>query len=639
MGNKAAVFQTMSTQTVKKTPALALAALGVVFGDIGTSPLYTYETALGTIPAPGEAAAIGVASLILWSLLIIVTFKYVGVVMRADYRGEGGVFALLALLQEKIPRRDGLKQPPYVIMLLFGAALLYGDGTITPAISVLSALEGLEAVDPKLHDAVIPLTVALLVVLFSVQRLGTGRLGFAFGWIMLVWFLVIGVLGLVWVVQCPRVLAAFNPWHALQTLAHGGWSSLFLMGGVVLAVTGVEALYADMGHFSRRSISLAWHAVALPALMLNYLGQAALAVKSPEAFARGTPFFTLAPQGWPTMVLVGLATIATVIASQALISGVFSLTAQARDLRIFPRLHIIHTSRDERGQVFVPLANLLLAVACILLVVTFRSSSNMASAYGLAVVGTMVITTLALGLVAEKCWNWPRWRVACIVIFLLLIEGAFLLSSLTKLADGGWYPLVVAGGLLVVMLTWHRGRAIISEHVSAGNCSWDELAKRLPKPGALPGQLVLVTMKDAPDHAMGRLQEMARQGIAMREQIIVFSLVSVGQSHVNIRDSVRVKSHGPGFWHVFAQYGYMQEPHAPHILGRASEISGGAIRSTDGNTFFVLPRELITEYVGSRFARWRRVLFGILSRSQSYAPDYFHIPHTQLIEFTWMMKA
>jgi KUP system potassium uptake protein len=435
------------------------------------------------------------------------------------------------------------------------------------------------------------------------------------------------------------VLAAFNPLLAVETLRQGGWSSMFLMGGVVLAVTGVEALYADMGHFSRRAISLAWHAIALPALLLNYLGQAALAVKSPAEFAHGTPFFTMAPDGWPTLALVGLATAATIIASQALISGVFSLTAQARDLRILPRLNIIHTSRDERGQVYVPLANLLLAIACILLVITFRSSSNMAAAYGLAVVGTMVITTIAIGMVARLCWQWSLWRVVPLVAGLLLVEGAFLLSSLTKLDQGGWYPLAVAGLLMVVMLTWHRGRAIIAEHVHAGWCSWDELAERLPKSGVLPGQLVLVTMKDTPDHAIGRLGEMVRQGVAMREQIVVFSLVNVVKSHVNIRDSIEVRSHGPGFWHVLAQYGYMQEPHAPHILGRASEMTDGVLRPAGDDTFFVLPRELITEYVGTGFARWRRVLFGILSRNQSYAPDYFHIPHTQLIEFTWMMKA
>ncbi len=629
----------MSTPVSKKAPALALAALGVVFGDIGTSPLYTYQTALGAIARPDAAAAIGVASLIVWSLLIIVTLKYVGVVMRADFHGEGGVFALLALLQRKMPAAGGLRLPAYVVMLLFGAALLYGDGTITPAISVLSALEGLEAVNPKLHAAVLPATVALLLALFAVQRLGTGRLGFAFGWVMLAWFLAIGGIGLAWVVQCPRVLEAFNPVCALETLRRSGWSAVFLMGGVVLAVTGVEALYADMGHFSRRAISLAWHGVALPALLLNYLGQAALAVKSPAVFAAGTPFFQMVPSGWMTLALVALATAATVIASQALISGVFSLTAQARDLRFLPRLRIIHTSRDERGQVYVPLANWLLAAACILLVVTFRTSANMAAAYGLAVVGTMLITTMAIGLIAWKCWEWPWWRTAVLVASLFSLESVFLFSSLTKVAQGGWYPLVIAGGLLVVMLTWHRGRAIIAEHVRANTCPMEELPRKLPGQRGLPGQLVLVTANRTPAHAVARLQEMIREGIAPREQIIFLSLLNVVKSNVDIARSIEVKQHGPHVWHVVAQHGYMQEPHAPRILQRAVEISGGGIRAGSENTFFVLPRELIVEYVGNSLERWRRVLFGVLSRNQSYAPDYLHIPQTQLIEFTWMMKA
>jgi len=629
----------MSAHPVKKTPALALAALGVVFGDIGTSPLYTYETALGVITKPGADAAIGVASLIVWSLLIIVTLKYVGIVMRADYHGEGGVFALLALLRQKMPAGDGPKLPMYAVMLLFGAALLYGDGTITPAISVLSALEGLEAVNPNLHSAVLPATVALLAALFAVQRLGTGRLGFAFGWVMLAWFLAIGAIGLMWIAQCPQVLAAFNPLRALDTLRRCGWSSMFLMGGVVLAVTGVEALYADMGHFSRRAISLAWHFVALPALLLNYLGQAALAVKSPAAFAAGTPFFAMVPRGWPTLALVGLATAATVIASQALISGVFSLTAQARDLRFLPRLHIIHTSRDERGQVYVPFANWLLAGACVLLVVTFRTSSNMAAAYGLAVVGTMIITTIAVGFVTRRCWSWPFLRTASLVGALLIFEGMFLLSSLTKLAQGGWYPLLIAAGLLIVMLTWHRGRSIIQECVHAQNCPMDDLAGRLAKVDTLPGQLVLITMNRSPAHAVARLQEMIRQGFVPREQIIFLSLLNVVKSDVDIANSIEVKPQSPRIWHVLAQHGYMQEPHAPRILQRASGISADGISQPSANTFFVLPRELIVEYAGSRFARWRRVLFGVLSRNQSYAPDYYHIPHTQLVEFTWMVRA
>ena len=629
----------MTARPEKKTPALALAALGVVFGDIGTSPLYTYETALGAVAKPDAADAIGVASLIVWSLLLIVTLKYLGIVMRADYRGEGGVFALLALLRKKSPPQKGLRLPAYVVMLLFGAALLYGDGTITPAISVLSALEGLEAVNSGLKSAVLPLTVLLLLALFAVQRLGTGKLGFAFGWVMLAWFVTIGCTGIWWIVQCPRVLSAFDPLNALATLRSSGWSAVFLMGGVVLAVTGVEALYADMGHFSRRSISIAWHGVALPALLMNYLGQAALAIRSPASFERGTPFFEMVPSGAATVALVGLATAATVIASQALISGVFSLTTQARDLRFLPRVLTVHTSRDERGQVYVPIANWLLAGACILLVLTFRSSANMAAAYGLAVVCTMVLTSVAIGLVARRCWEWPVWQAAGLTAALVLLESLFLVSSLTKLDQGGWYPLLIAAVLLIVMLTWYRGRSIISEHVHAAHCPMEDLAAQLEGRNFLPGQLVLITANRDPEHAIARLREMMRQGVSLREQVIFLSLQTDVKSNVDIGRSIEVEPMGARLWHVVAQYGYMQEPHAPRILEHAAEISGGKILPNTRDTFFVLPRELIVEYVGTRFARWRRVLFGILGRSQSYAPDYFHIPHTQIMEFTWMMKG
>ncbi len=626
---------------MKKTPALALAALGVVFGDIGTSPLYTFETALDAMGRSDAAAAIGVASLIVWSLLLIVTLKYVGVVMRADYRGEGGVFALLALLrgQESHVKQGKRRLPIYAVMLLFGAALLYGDGTITPAISVLSALEGLGAVDAGLKPMVLPATVGLLLALFAVQRLGTGRLGMAFGWVMLAWFLAIGGIGFAWVVRCPEVLAAFDPRHALATLRQAGWSSVFVMGGVVLAVTGVEALYADMGHFSRRTISLAWHVVALPALVLNYLGQAALAVREPAVFTRGVPFFELVPAGGATIALVALATAATVIASQALISGVFSLTAQAQDLRVLPRLHTIHTSRDERGQVYVPLANWLLAGACILLVVTFRKSENLAAAYGLAVVCTMVITTIAIGLVARRCWRWPLAGIAAFVGGLLVCEGFFLVSSLMKLGEGAYFPLLIGGGLLTVMLTWYRGRTIVSERVHAATCPVDVLLDRIPHERTLPGQLVLVTLNRSPAHAVARLQEMIRQGIAPREQIIFLSLLNVMQSDVDMARSIVVQPHDRRVWHVIAEHGYMQEPRAVDILDRAVEISGGGMAPRSEETFFVLPRELLVEYTGAEFARWRRVLYGVLARNQSYAPDYFFIPHAQILEFTWMMKA
>jgi len=631
----------MSAAGEQKNLPLALAALGVVFGDIGTSPLYAYETALAAVPGGGAAAALGVASIILWSLILIVTVKYVLIVMRADYHKEGGVFALLALLQQGKNTHTQLKLPGYILLLLFGAALLFGDGTITPAISVLSALEGTEVIHPGFQRFVIPGTVAILAVLFGIQRLGTGRLGVVFGWVMLLWFLAIGVIGAYWVIREPQVLAALNPLYAIDLVRQCGWKALALMGAVVLAVTGVEALYADMGHFSRRAISLAWHGIALPGLFLNYLGQAALAVANPAAFQTNNPFFLMVPSGWPVVAMVVLATIATVIASQAIISGVFSLTAQAQELSYFPKFLVMHTSRNERGQVYVPTVNWMLGGACLLLVLTFRSSDRLAAAYGLAVVGTMIITTLSLALVTTRCWKWPKWQTAGIIGLLLLIELPFLFSCLTKIPDGGYFPLLVAGGLFIVMLTWHRGRAIILEHMRSRPGSTEQLAKDLENDTVLrmKGQLIFITSNRHPRYAVSRAYEMVRRGAALREQVVLLSLVSAMESNVNITSSIEVKELSPRLWHVVARHGYMQEPHAPEIIARAHELSGGKLRKNTDDTFFVLGRELIVEYLGNRMARWRRGLFGFLSRNVSYAPDYFYIPYNQIIEFTWVMRA
>jgi KUP system potassium uptake protein len=633
----------MSGEVDKKKLPLALAALGVVFGDIGTSPLYAYQTALWELKNPDRNGVLGIASLIIWSLIIIVTFKYVFIVMRADYRGEGGVFALLAKLNEKIGKPHGFKLPLYALLLLFGAALLFGDGTITPAISVLSAMEGLEAIHPSLEAYVIPGTVAILAALFAVQRFGTGRLGMIFGWVMLLWFLVIGLMGLFWVVKSPEVLLAFNPLCAIELVERSGWHvALMLMGAVVLSVTGVEALYADMGHFGRPAISLAWHSIALPALLLNYLGQTAVTLTDPRRFQEDAdPFFSMVPTGLPMVLLVILATMATVIASQALISGVFSLTAQAQQLEFVPKFQILHTSREERGQVYVPITNWLLGGACILLVLTFQHSKNLAAAYGLAVVGTMVITTVTLGLVARKCWDWPLWKVVLLLALLLSVEVPFLVACLTKFPDGGYFPLIVAAILMAMMLTWHKGRAIILQHMRSCPSSVEELSAQLENGTALSttGQLVFLTSNANPRYAAARAFELLRRGGSLRDQVVLMSLVNTMESDVDMKERVEVHEISPKLWHIVAMHGYMQEPHAPEILDRAHELSGGKIRQNSHNTFFILPRELIVEYVGHRMARWQRGLFGFLSRNVSHAPDYFYIPHTQINEFTWMMRA
>jgi KUP system potassium uptake protein len=619
--------------------SLVIPALGVVFGDIGTSPLYAFQAALNASSETVQEAALDAASLILWSLLAIVTCKYVLLVMSADYKGEGGIFALLALLGGKDPPSRRLRLPFFMLLLMFGAALIYGDGCITPAISVLSAVEGLQAFAPQLTPFVLPITLVVLLLLFAVQRLGTGPLGAFFGAIMLLWFVTLGVGGLVHILQAPEVFAALDPRRALGAIVHGGPRTAFVLAGVVLAVTGVEALYADMGHFGRRAVSRAWHCIVLPSLILNYLGLAAIAIRHPGTAREGTLFFQMVPQGIATLLLVVLATLATIIASQALISGVFSLTAQARDLGLLPRFLVQHTSKDQQGQVYLPVINWHLAVACLLLVIAFRSSANLAAAYGLAVTGTMVITSMAFGLVVVRVWHRPPWVGWSITAVLLCLELPFLLSCLVKFADGGWFPIVIACILMAVMLTWHKGRALIRAQMLSNPCSTKALeaelsSGRIPR---VPGTCVIITSNQDPSYAIARCFEWMRRSGCLREKVILLSLVGTAKSFMNMEERLEVNPLAPSLWHVISYHGYMQVSDAPKILMEASKRMGFAVDTND--TFFVLPREMIVEYAGTEMPVWQRKLFGALSRNMSYAPDYFFIPCTQIVGFNWMLKV
>jgi KUP system potassium uptake protein len=619
--------------------SLVVPALGVVFGDIGTSPLYAFQAALNAFPDTVPEAALDAASLILWSLLAIVTCKYVLLVMSADYKGEGGIFALLALLGGKDPPSRRLRLPFFMLLLMFGAALIYGDGCITPAISVLSAVEGLKDFAPQLTAFVLPITLVILLLLFAVQRLGTGPLGAFFGGIMLFWFVTLAVGGLMQILQAPEVFAALDPRRALGAIVHGGPRTVFVLAGVVLAVTGVEALYADMGHFGRQAVSRAWHCIVLPSLILNYLGLAAIAIRHHGASREGSLFFQMVPQGIATLLLVLLATLATIIASQALISGVFSLTAQARDLGLLPRFLVQHTSRSHRGQVYLPVINWHLAVACLLLVIAFRSSTNLAAAYGLAVTGTMVITSIAFGLVVVRVWRHPPligWSVTAV---LLCLELPFFLSSLVKFADGGWFPIAIACILMAVMLTWHKGRALIRAEMLSNPCSTKALeaelsSARIPR---VPGTCVIITSNPDPRYAIARCFEWMRRSGCLREKVILLSLVGTAGSHINIEERLEVTPLAPSLWHVISYHGYMQVSDAPKILLEASKRMGCALDNND--TFFVLPREMIVEYAGKEMPVWQRKLFGALSRNMSYAPDYFFIPCTQIVGFNWMLKV
>jgi KUP system potassium uptake protein len=622
---------------------LVIAALGVVFGDIGTSPLYAFQAAVNASGETGSEASLGAASLIIWSLVAIVTCKYVLFVMRADYKGEGGIFALLALLADKDPPSRRIRLPFFMLLLMFGAALIYGDGVITPAISVLSAVEGLENFAPRLTPFVLPITLVILLVLFAVQRFGTGPLGALFGGIMLFWFGTLGLGGLVQILQTPEVLAALDPRHAFAAVAHGGLRSAFLLGAVVLAVTGVEALYADMGHFGHLTIARAWSYIVLPSLVLNYLGLGAIAIRDPGATREASLFFHMVPQGITTLLLVLLATLATIIASQALISGAFSLTAQARDLGLLPRFLVCHTSSAQRGQVYLPVINWLLAAACLLLVISFRSSGNLAAAYGLAVTTTMVITSIAFGLVVVRVWRQSPWVGAGVTAILLSLELPFFLSSLVKFLEGGWFPIAIASGLMAVMLTWHKGRTLIRAQMLSTPCYTEALeaelsSGRVPR---VPGMCVIITSNSEPRYAIARCFEWMRRCGCLREKVVLLSLVGTAESHVNMEERLEVKPLASSVWHVIAYHGYMQESNAPKILTEASKRMGcaieGAIENSD--TFFVLPREMIVEYVGTEMPIWQRKLFGALSRNMSYAPNYFFIPYAQIVVFTWMLKV
>src|SRR6516164_9048280 len=618
---------------------LVVSALGVVFGDIGTSPLYAFQAALTASPETSREASLGVASLIIWSLLAIVTCKYVLLVMRADYKGEGGIFALLALLAGKDPPSRRLRLPFFMLLIMFGAALLYGDGCITPAISVLSAVEGLEGFAPQLTASVLPITLAILLVLFAVQRLGTGPLGALFGAIVLFWFVTLGLAGLVQILQAPEVLAALDPRRALSAVVNGGLRSAFLLGGVILAVTGVEALYADMGHFGRQAISRAWHGIVLPCLILNYLGLAAIAIRHPDASRQGSLFFHLVPQGIATLLLVILATLATIIASQALISGAFSLTAQARDLGLLPRFLVCHTSSAQHGQAYLPVINWHLAAACLLLVISFRSSGNLAAAYGLAVTATMVITSIAFGLVVVRVWHHPPWVGGGVTAILLCLELPFFLSSLLKFANGGWFPIAIASALMALMLTWHKGRALIRAQMLATPCYTQALeaeisSNRIPR---VPGTCVIITSNPDPRYAIARCFEWVRRCGCLREKVILLSLVGTAESRVTMEERLEVTPLARSIWHVVAYHGYMQDPNAQKILDEASKNIGCAIH--DDDTFFVFPREMIVEYTGAEMPIWQRKLFGALSRNMSYAPNYFFIPYTEIVVFTWMLKV
>ena len=600
---------------------LSLAALGVVYGDIGTSPIYALRESLhGTHGvAPTAANVLGLLSLIFWALIIVISVKYLAFVMRADNCGEGGMIALTALVtpaSESARRRHRI----LVALGLFGASLLYGDSMITPAISVLSAVEGLEVVTPVFRPFVIPITVAILVGLFAVQSRGTARIGSIFGPVMLAWFATLGVLGVAQIVQNYSVLAAVNPLHGIRFFAENGWQGFVVLGSVFLVVTGGEALYADMGHFGIKPIRVSWFFLVLPCLLLNYFGQGALVLR--DASAAEHPFFNLAP-GWALIPLVALTTLATVIASQAVISGAFSLTRQAVQLGYLPRMDIKHTSESFIGQIYIPGLNWLLMFACIGLVLGFRSSSNLAAAYGVAVTTDMVFTTILFAVVARTRWNWPVAAVVGLAASFLFVDVAFWGASLLKIPSGGWFPLVIAAGVFTVMTTWSTGRSLLAGRIAERTVPTAQFIATLESdpPPRVPGTAVyLVRNTDAAPHAM--LQNI-RHNKVLHERIVLLALRTESVAHVQPGERLHVETLAPTVLRVVAHHGFAEDIDVPTVLGWLKEKG---INVDVSDTTFFLGRETLLATDRPGMALWRERLFALLSRNARRATKFFRLP-------------
>jgi KUP system potassium uptake protein len=612
----------------KLSPALIVAALGVVYGDIGTSPLYAFKESVGGDHGAGvgQAGVLGVLSMIFWAVTLVVSIKYVLIVLHASNGGEGGILALLALVLRQLPAAGRLTGAA-VALGLFGAAMFYGDSVITPAISVLSAVEGLEVVSPHFKGFVIPLTLAVLIVLFAVQRSGTARVGSIFGPIMVLWFGTLGVLGALQIARDPGVLAAIDPVYAVGfSVAHPALT-LTVMASVFLALTGGEALYADMGHFGRRPIQLAWFWLVMPCLLLNYFGQGSLVLQSPDAVRN--PFFLLAPQ-WLQLPLVLLATAATVIASQAVISGAFSITSQAIKLGYLPRMSVLFTSETAAGQIYVPFVNWMLLALVILLVIGFGSSSNLAAAYGIAVVSTMIITTLGVMVVARSRWDWSPLKLALILAPLLLLDVVFLVANSAKVIHGGWFPLAFGGLLFFLFSTWKRGRALIKEERARAGLALEPFLKSL---AAYPPQRVegtAVFMSGGADEVPHALLHNLKHNRVLHERVIFLTAVPRDIPRVEPEEAAEIRDHGDGCYYVKVFLGFKDSydiADIAHMLAHYYKFE------MDPNaTSFFLSRETVLTGRRGGMANWRERLFGWMMRNAQPASDFFRIPPNRVIE-------
>ena len=606
--------------------ALTVGSIGVVYGDIGTSPLYALREAVVASGGPGglvtRASVFGVLSLILWALILIVTIKYVLILLRADNSGEGGTLTLMALAQRALGRSGSA----VVLLGIVSGALFYGDALITPALSVLSAIEGLKVATPAFDEYVVPLTIVILVGLFAVQSRGTGRVGAFFGPIMTVWFIAIAIPGVHRIIADPEVLWAFNPLYGLSFLVDHGKIGLLTLGAVFLAVTGAEALYADLGHFGRRPIQTAWLIIVLPSLAVNYLGQGALVLTDPKAVA--SPFFLLYPE-WALLPMVGLATVATVIASQAVITGAYSLTSQAIQLGLLPRLEVRHTSAQQAGQIYMPRVNALLIVGVLVLVAVFKSSSALASAYGIAVTGTMVVTAMMALIVIWKGWRWSLPATAALMVPFLVIDLTFLAANLLKVVEGGWVPLAFGGCLMIVMYTWRRGTRLLFEKTRRQETPLKDLVAMLERkpPQRVPGTAVFFTSD--PESAPTALLHSLKHYKVLHEQNVILTVETADLPHMPPAERVRIEQISTTFSRVRLRFGYMETPNVPKALAIARKV--GWHFDIMATSFF-LSRRALKPAVHSGMPRWQDRLFIRLAGAANDATDYFQIPTGRVVE-------
>jgi KUP system potassium uptake protein len=617
-----------SGSTRSSTAGLTLLALGVVFGDIGTSPLYAVKETFSPdhgIPLNVENILGGVST-IFWALMIVVSLKYVVLIMRADNKGEGGIMALIALAQQAIREQPQWKIP-LLLIGIFGASLFYGDAVLTPAISVLSAVEGLEVGTLAFKPYVVPIAVGVLLALFAFQAKGTAAVGRLFGPITMLWFVSIGAAGLYGIVREPGILKALNPYHALHFLTSHGVASFLVLGSVVLAVTGAEALYADMGHFGKGAVRIAWFSLVAPALVLNYFGQGALLVANPSAVQN--PFYLLLP-GWALYPMIALATAATVIASQAVISGAYSLTKQAVQLGFLPRMTIVHTSAREMGQVYIPSVNWLLCATVIAAVIGFGTSSRLAGAYGVAVTATMLVDTLLTFFVIRFMWGYPLWLCVAATGFFAIVDLSFFSATLTKIADGGWFPLVIGAGVYAVMATWRRGREVLFAQLNAQSVPLGPFLEALFRdpPQRVPGTAIFLTATpDATPHAL--LHNLNHNKV-LHERVVFLTVEMRDVPWVSFEERVRVERLGNGCWRLRLRFGFMNRPDVNGALDLCGPL--GLRFEPMETSFFVSRQKIVATEGGIGMALWRDRLFAAMARNAGDVTDYFNIPTNRVIE-------